>query len=219
MHWHIEGSPWLNKVGIDTLIFRQIWPLAYIKVKSSMCTQCLFLKKKNLFIWLHWAPPCGLPASLVVLHVSLVVACGLNCPVAFGIWVSWSGIEPTSPVLGGGFLITHHQESPHNVSLVGKYICVLGYVCRAPGLSKATHGAQLMAPYMAGLMFLEEFLRACAIWCWWPLRSGWGTVLLISSQAFLVPWQTPLGSPGTHSCLANTWYSKQLVMLWRQREF
>ena len=59
----------------------------------------------------------------------------------------------------GGFLTTHHQERPHDASLIGKYICGFGYVCRAPSLSKAAHGAQLMAPCVAWLMFLKEFLE------------------------------------------------------------
>ena len=37
---------------------------------------------------------------------SVVVACGLSCPVACGILVPRPGIKPTSPALEGGLLTT-----------------------------------------------------------------------------------------------------------------
>ena len=40
------------------------------------------------------------------LWAPLVVARGLSCPVANGILFPWSGIEPPSPALKGGFLTT-----------------------------------------------------------------------------------------------------------------
>ena len=49
-------------------------------------------------------PSCGVQASG---HASsVVVACGLSCPAAFGILVPWPGIEPASPALQGGFFTT-----------------------------------------------------------------------------------------------------------------
>ena len=48
---------------------------------------------------------------------SVVAACGLRCPAACGILVPRPGIEPTSPVLEGGFLTTGPPgKSQHLIS-------------------------------------------------------------------------------------------------------
>ena len=58
-----------------------------------------------LFIWLHWV-------LVAVCRLSSCGACvldlahGLSCPVACGILVPRSVIEPASPALEGGFLTT-----------------------------------------------------------------------------------------------------------------
>ena len=51
-----------------------------------------------------WAPECV---------GSVVAARRLSCPAAYGIFVSPTRIEPTSPALGGGFLTTRPQGSPY----------------------------------------------------------------------------------------------------------
>ena len=55
-----------------------------------------------------WAPEYIDPA---------VVACGLTCPMACGMLVSWPGIKPMSPALGGRFLTTGAPGKSPN----GKY--------------------------------------------------------------------------------------------------
>ena len=56
-----------------------------------------------------WAPEHG---------VSVVVLCGLICPMACGILVPWPGIEPTLPALEGRFLTTGPPgKSPPFLSL------------------------------------------------------------------------------------------------------
>ena len=49
---------------------------------------------------------CGMQSLSLRSASSVVVAGGLSCPVAYGILVSGSGIEPTSPALEGGFFTT-----------------------------------------------------------------------------------------------------------------
>ena len=41
-----------------------------------------------------------------------IAACGLSCPMAYGILVLQAGIEPTSPALEGGFLTTQLPGNP-----------------------------------------------------------------------------------------------------------
>ena len=48
---------------------------------------------------------------------SVVVVHGFGCPEAGGILVPRPGMEPTSPVLDGGFLTTGHQGSPNTTIL------------------------------------------------------------------------------------------------------
>ena len=52
--------------------------------------------------------PCGVRVFSLSLRraSSVIVACGLNCPVAYGILVPCPGIEPASPALEGGFFTT-----------------------------------------------------------------------------------------------------------------
>ena len=67
---------------------------------------------RGIFCCGAWALPCGTQAS------SLDVARGLSCPAACGILLPWPGIEPTSPVLEGGFLTT----GPSGKSLKGLFL-------------------------------------------------------------------------------------------------
>ena len=64
------------------------------------------------FIWPRWvlaAAHCMLSASRDLslrLMDALVVVCGLNCSEACGVLISQPGMDPASPALQGGFLIT-----------------------------------------------------------------------------------------------------------------
>ena len=59
------------------------------------------------------APKCA--GSVVAVHGSLVVALGLSCPAARGIFFPRPGIELASPALEGGFLTTGPPgKSPFN---------------------------------------------------------------------------------------------------------
>ena len=51
---------------------------------------------------------CGMQAPECVGLV--IAACGLSWPEACGILVPWTGIEPVSPALEGGFLTTGPPE-------------------------------------------------------------------------------------------------------------
>ena len=53
-----------------------------------------------------WALFCGTRALSLRHASSVVVACGLCCPLACGILVPQPGIEPRSPALEGGFFTT-----------------------------------------------------------------------------------------------------------------
>ena len=63
-----------------------------------------------------WAFPCGGfscgARALQGAWASVVVAHRLSCSVAHGVLVSRPGIEPTSPALAGGFLITGQTRKP-----------------------------------------------------------------------------------------------------------
>ena len=51
---------------------------------------------------------------------SAVVAHGLRCPVACGIFLDQAGIEPMSPALAGRVLTTGPAEESHN-----QFVCVV----------------------------------------------------------------------------------------------
>ena len=71
----------------------------------------LFLKKTYLAVGLS----CSTSAfSLQLPGFPLVV--GLSCHVACGILVPGPGVEPTSPALEGGFLITGPPRKSFNIS-------------------------------------------------------------------------------------------------------
>ena len=60
------------------------------------------LRPVGSFLIAHGLSSCGVQA---LEHVgSVVVVCGLSCPVPCGILVPQQGIEPVSPALQGGFL-------------------------------------------------------------------------------------------------------------------
>ena len=56
----------------------------------------------------------------------LVVACGLNCPLACGILIFQPGMEPTSSALEGRFLTTRLQESQEPHGLMARFRVRMG---------------------------------------------------------------------------------------------
>ena len=93
-----------------------LWLTSFLSMLFFLNTYFLFI---YLFIWLCWVlvAACGIfslqrmsfsscGAWVPECVGSVVVACGLSCPVACGILVPWPGMEPAFPALEGRFLTT-----------------------------------------------------------------------------------------------------------------
>ena len=87
----------------DLQMFSSIpWVVTSLSWWCPLKTNLGFSVVFKIFIYL-FLTALGLHYSL---WAPLVVARGLSCPVANGILFPWSGIEPPSPALKGGFLTT-----------------------------------------------------------------------------------------------------------------
>ena len=79
----------------------QLWHMGSFIEAHGLLSSCGAWGAHKL--WSVWTPE----------HMgSVVVACGLSCPVACGILVPRPGIEPTSPALEGEFLATGLPGKP-----------------------------------------------------------------------------------------------------------
>ena len=102
-----------------------------------------------LFIWLHRVLVVAYQVLRYIMRHcslwrmdSLAVASGLSCSTACGILVPWLGIEPASPALQGGFLMTGPPgKSPKNSKWSRPSFAHSANICSIPKCIR--HGANL----------------------------------------------------------------------------
>ena len=103
--------------GLFSLLY--VFTHSHIYISMDLVYFILWVIILSFFIFI--LPAVGLHCSV---RVSSVAVHGLSCPMACGILVSRSGIEPLSSALEGGFLTTE----PAGMSLI---ICFVGQILPA----------------------------------------------------------------------------------------